>query len=320
MNLKMTKIPELVELENLLNQHNDLVQVEQLTSVSDKGLELPVYGFTMGSKDPSAPTIGLFAGVHGLERIGTHVLLAFLKMLFTKTAWEEEWEGIFQNCRLISIPIVNPIGMAFNRRSNCHGVDLMRNAPVEAEGKTFAGISGQRISNQLPWYRGSQEEMEPESKALVHFVKKNMFASNLNISLDLHSGFGIRDRLWYPYAKSPKPFPDEHNIFKLIKVFERTYPYHIYKIEHQAMSYMTHGDLWDHLYDEYKLKNPSGIYLPMTLEMGSWLWVKKNPLQVFSLSGLFNPVKKHRYTRTMRRHIHLLEFLLKATRNQKSWV
>ena len=51
------------------------------------------------------------------------------------------------------------------------------------------------------------------------------------------------------------------------------------------------------------------MFLPWTLEMGSWAWVRKNPLQVFQALGFFNPIKPHRYARTMRRHARLVEFL-----------
>jgi hypothetical protein len=108
-------------------------------------------------------------------------------------------------------------------------------------------------------------------------------------------------------------------IHKVVDLFERTYPYHIYKIEPQHHSYMTHGDLWDWLYQQQQAVSQAP-YLPFTLEMGSWMWVKKNPLQFFSLSGIFNPVKKHRYSRTMRRHLQLLEFLLKTVDNTSHWI
>jgi len=70
---------------------------------------------------------------------------------------------------------------------------------------------------------------------------------------------------------------------------------------------------------DYLKSSPEAHYLPLTLELGSWMWVKKNLWQVFSWEGMFNPVKRHRYARTMRRHNHLLEFLLKATYYHDSW-
>jgi hypothetical protein len=60
--------------------------------------------------------------------------------------------------------------------------------------------------------------------------------------------------------------------------------------------------------------------LPLTLEMGSWMWVRKNPLQGLSSLGRFNPLKPHRHRRTLRRHMPLLEFLLHAAASHRAWL
>ncbi len=311
-------IPELLEVEQLIETHNKHVRPELLGTVTTPKGDYPVMGLVMGSLDPHAPTCAFFAGVHGLERVGSHVLLSFLRTLFVKRAWDKDWERFFERNRLIALPVVNPAGFALNRRSNGRGVDLMRNAPVEAQGKLLPGVSGQRFSARLPWYRGA-EGIELETQAVASFVEKYLFDARAAISIDLHSGFGMRDRLWYPWAKSADVFPHAPALERLMSLFEATYPYHVYKIEPQHHSYMTHGDLWDWLYMRQQEHHPSAAYLPLTLEMGSWLWVKKNPWQVFSANGLFNPVKQHRYARTMRRHLHLLEFLLRSVDSHHNW-
>lgn len=311
-------VPELVEVERLAEAHSNYVRLENLGSVTTGQTSFPILGLVMGCQDPTAPTFGLFAGVHGLERVGTHVLLAFLRTLFVKRAWDPEWEGFFEKNRLVSIPVINPTGFALNSRSNARGVDLMRNAPVEAEGKLLLGVSGQSWSHHLPWFRG-QDGLEAETKIVGDFVERHMFKSEAAISLDLHSGFGMKDRLWYPWAYSAAAFPHAASVERLVQLFESTYPYHIYKIEPQHHSYMTHGDLWDWLYMRHQAERQGVPYLPFTLEMGSWMWVKKNPMQMFMADGFFNPVKKHRYARTMRRHLHLLEFLLRSVGSQGYW-
>ena len=311
-------VPELIEVERLVEAHSNYVRVETLGSVTTGNTAFPLLGLSVGSQDPTAPTCGLFAGVHGLERVGTHVLLSFLRTLFVKRAWDRDWMGFFEENRLVSIPIINPTGFALNRRSNARGVDLMRNAPVEAQGKLLPGVSGQSFSPHLPWFRG-HGELEIETQAVADFAERHMFRSKALVSLDLHSGFGMKDRLWYPWAKCAEPFPHAPSMERFTSLFEATYPYHIYKIEPQNHSYMTHGDIWDWLYMRQQAGNPGAAYLPLTLEMGSWMWVKKNPLQLFDAQGLFNPVKKHRYARTMRRHLHLLEFLLRSVGSYEQW-
>ncbi|MBY0516526.1 MAG: DUF2817 domain-containing protein [Bacteriovoracaceae bacterium] len=312
-------VPELVEVERLAEAHSNSVQLETLGSVQTGNTSFPLLGLVIGSKDPKAPTCGLFAGVHGLERVGTHVLMSFLKTLFVKRVWDREWVEFFERNRLVTIPIINPTGFALNRRSNTNGVDLMRNAPVEAQGKLLPGVSGHRFSHRLPWFRG-HEKLETETQAVADFVERHMFQSKVLVSLDLHSGFGMKDRLWHPWAHTQNEFPHSQHVQRLTNLFETTYPYHIYKIEPQNQSYMTHGDLWDWIYINHQKKHPGVPFLPLTLEMGSWMWVKKNPWQLLMADGLFNPVKKHRYARTMRRHLHLLEFLLKATGSSDQWL
>ncbi len=311
-------VPELVEVERLAEAHSNYVRLENLGSVTTGQTSFPILGLVMGNQDPSAPTYGLFAGVHGLERVGTHVLLAFLRTLFVKRAWDPEWESFFEKNRLVSIPVINPTGFALNRRSNARGVDLMRNAPVEADGKLLLGVSGQTWSHHLPWYRG-HDGLEIETKIVGDFVERHMFNAKAAVSLDLHSGFGMKDRLWYPWAHSAAVFPHGPSVERLVQLFETTYPYHVYKIEPQHHSYMTHGDIWDWLYMRHQEKHLGTPYLPFTLEMGSWMWVKKNPMQMFMADGFFNPVKKHRYARTMRRHLHLLEFLLRSVGPYSHW-
>jgi hypothetical protein len=65
---------------------------------------------------------------------------------------------------------------------------------------------------------------------------------------------------------------------------------------------------------------PGSVFLPLTLEMGSWLWVKKNPRQLFSREGIFNPLIAHRQQRVLRRHLPLLDFTLRAAAASARWL
>jgi hypothetical protein len=91
----------------------------------------------------------------------------------------------------------------------------------------------------------------------------------------------------------------------LKSIFVQSNSYHRYVIEPQSAQYLAHGDLWDYLYLQ-ALVQPDHIFLPLTLEMGSWLWVKKNPRQLFSRHGIFNPLIEHRQQRVLRQHQLLL--------------
>jgi hypothetical protein len=98
-----------------------------------------------------------------------------------------------------------------------------------------------------------------------------------------------------------------------------TLPNHVYRVEQTARAYTIRGDLWDHLYDRRRATG-GGVMLPLTLEMGSWAWVRKNPLQGLSSLGRFNPVKPHRHRRTLRRHLPLLDFLFHAAASHRTWL
>jgi hypothetical protein len=316
-------LPELSRIEKIVATSEKLLRVEVLNTLRDNGKEFPIYGLVVGSPDKTKPTLGLFGGVHGLERIGTQCVVAYLESLFEQLKWDQDLRQRFSEVRLVSIPLINPIGMLRNTRSNFNGVDLMRNAPVEAPQKTPFLVGGHRISSKLPYFRGVLgSAMEPESQALCDFVSAQMFQSESAVAIDVHSGFGILDRLWYPFARSREPFPRQRDVDSLKNLLDRSFPNHIYHIEPQSLTYTTHGDLWDYLFDKhYEIHGSVGpLFLPWTLELGSWLWVRKNPLQLFSSFGRFNPIKTHRYKRILRRHLPLFDFLMRAVRNYRSWV
>lgn len=294
--------------------------METVAETVFRGRTFPIQKLVFGSRDRSLPTFGLFAGVHGLEKVGTHVALYFLECIASQLRWDGEMAERLKRCRLVSIPLVNPAGMSNQWRSNPNGVDLMRNAPVDALDRPPFLLGGHRLSPLLPWYRGrAGAPMEVEAQALVDTVELEMFEASAAFALDLHSGFGAVDQLWYPYAKARNQFPKQAEVDRFAQVLNESYPYHIYKIENQA--YTTHGDIWDYLFDRHRERFPHNekTFLPWTLEMGSWIWVKKKPLQLFSLLGPFNPLEPHRYRRIMRRHFWLLDFFHRATANYHVW-
>ncbi len=314
--------PEFQQILKLIEKASPYARINQLATVKAYGYEFPIHSFEFGSQNPEHPTLGLFGGVHGLERIGTQAVLSYLDTIVEHLKWDLDFQEAFASTRLVSIPLINPAGMFAGLRSNPNGVDLMRNAPVEANPKPPFLLGGHRISPKLPWYRGKAgAPLELESQSVVDFVKKTMFQSKAALVLDFHSGFGSIDRLWYPYAKTSEPFPLMDEVAKIKDLFDNTYPNHVYRVESQALSYTTHGDLWDYLFDEHRKEHPTSgkVFIPWTLEMGSWMWIRKNPMQLFSSSGPFNPVLPHRHKRTMRRHLLLIDFFRKAVRNYRSW-
>jgi hypothetical protein len=156
----------------------------------------------------------------------------------------------------------------------------------------------------------------------VNFVQEQMFPSSFSMALDVHSGFGLRDQLWYPFARSDEEFPRMDLVEKFRNLLDRSHPNHVYVLEAQSKNYTTAGDLWDYIFDLHvaSFGLEEKVFLPWTLEIGSWIWIRKNPLQLFSSMGLFNPIKEHRFRRTMRRHRSLLDLFFLATKNHKTWL
>jgi hypothetical protein len=261
----------------------------------------------IGSRDPTAPVVGFFGGIHGLERIGSQLILHYMRALLFRLAWDELLHRQLEKIRLVFMPIVKP-----------NGVDLMRNAPQRSEGSVPFLAGGQTLSPWLPWYCGMPgAPMEPESAALLQVVREQLASHPFSLALDCHSGYGFADSIWFPYAKTRRLMPHLPEMFALKTMLEESMPHHDYSFEPQSNQYLLHGDLWDHAYGNAPAAN---VFLPMTLELGSWLWIRKNPRQLFSRHGIFNPIKAHRVKRVLRRQVDLLDFLGRAAFAAPRWL
>ncbi|MFO7562883.1 MAG: DUF2817 domain-containing protein [Enhygromyxa sp.] len=310
------ELPELGDLYEVLDLFGDRAESHVLATIEHEGIEFPIIGVVVGATRADAPTLGLIGGVHGLERIGTRVVLAGMHTLAQFLTWDRLLRDALTELRLICVPLVNPVGMWLRRRSNPSGVDLMRNAPPHPDSSSTPLLGGQRLSPRLPFFQGhASAPMEVEARALCEFVREWVFAARHAIVLDVHSGFGSVDRLWFPYAHTRRPFPSLAEAYALERLLDNTLPNHIYVMEPVSRNYLVAGDLWDHLYDEHGRRT----FMPLTLELGSWAWVRKNPRQLFDVLGGFNPIRPHRLRRTLRRHLPLIEFLLRAVAAGESW-
>lgn len=315
-----TFLPELVQLERLLADAPETVSVQVVRQVEVQELTLPVYRVDLGSERADAPALVLVGGVHGLERIGSQVVMAWLSSLLSRMAWDGALAALLTQVRVTLLPIVNPGGMYLNQRSNPNGVDLMRNAPITAQDRSAFLLGGQRLSPRLPWYTGDPEQgMEPENQALEQVILSLLPGRPFSVALDCHSGFGWQDQIWFPYAYRRRPMRRIASVMALKLLWEQAYPNHDYRFEPQSRHYLTHGDLWDYFYKRIN-RNCAGVFLPLTLEMGSWRWVRKRPRQLFRLDGLFNPLVPHRHQRVLRSHLTWIDFLLHAAASHENWL
>ena len=310
--------PEYDQLLALLDTGSHVLDTRVICETMVQGRRFGVHVATLGSRDPGAPAIGIFGGIHGLERIGTQLVLDYLRSVLSRLAWDELLHRELQSVRLVFMPIVNPGGMWAGTRANPNGVDLMRNGPQDADARVPFLAGGQRIGAWLPWYRGpAGAPMETESRALLRVVQEELLPRPLSFAVDCHSGYGWRDSIWFPYAGTRRPMAHLPEMYLLKTLFEQAHPHHGYTFEPQSHQYLLHGDLWDHAYD---LTPHGNLFLPMTLELGSWLWIKKNPRQLFSREGIFNPIKAHRTARVLRRHVSLFDFLGRVAFAPDRWL
>jgi hypothetical protein len=285
-------LPELAELEQVIAAGGSLLERRVLCEAECGAQRWPVLAVTLGNPDPAVPGVGFVGGVHGLERIGTDVVIAHLRSLVMRLRWDSSLHRQLEALRLVFVPVVNPGGMAQGTRANPNGVDLMRNAPIEADDTVAFLVGGQRRSSRLPWYRGpAGAPMERESAALCGLVEAELLGRPFSIVVDCHSGFGTRDRVWFPYAHTARPIPHLADVFAFERILEEVHPHHRYIVEPQSRQYLAHGDLWDHLYQR-ALAWPQHTFLPLTLEMGSWLWVKKKPAPAVFPPGHLQPVDR----------------------------
>jgi hypothetical protein len=312
-------VDELEEIDRIAAAAGIAFQAKTLCEIECGDLHLPLHAITLGNPDPEVPAIGIFGGVHGLERIGAQVVIAFLQSIISRLRWDTTLHRQLEQVRLVFVPAVNPGGMLRRTRANPNGVDLMRNAPLDARERVPFLIGGHRFGPGLPWYRGPADRpMEVETRALCRLVEEELLSHRFSIAIDCHSGFGVHDRIWFPYAHTAQPIPHLPEMHALLEIFDQSHSHHRYVFEPQSRQYLAHGDLWDYLYLR-SLEQAGRVFLPLTLEMGSWLWVKKNPRQLLSRHGIFNPLIEHRRQRVLRRHISWLDFMTRAASGHALW-
>ena len=315
------RLSELLAVEQLCRQAGPLLKSRCEAVIDVDNFRLPIVSLTLGDPQRARSCLLLTGGVHGVERIGSQVLIAWLESALERCRWDTHWRQQFdEDIAIIAVPIVNPAGMLRDARCNANAVDLNRHAPIDAEDRVPFLVGGQRLSRHLPWYRGRWEkQVEPEFQALSDIIDRHSRGGDrMMMAIDFHSGFGFRDHIWIPHAYRKQPIDDIGSYMSLKLLWERNFPHHNYVFGPQAMHYLSHGDMWDYFY--LRCRERGCRLLPLTLEMGSWLWVKKHPRQLFSFAGLFNPTVPHRHARVLRGHLLLIDFLLAACRNSAEWL
>ena len=178
-------LPPLIELDELAHRAGPALRRRLLCEVRVGGRLLPVHAYLLGSSSPQAPAVAFVGGVHGLERIGAEVVIAYLRSLVRRLHWDNLLHRQLESVRMVFMPIVNPAGMWRGTRANPNGVDLMRNAPLSSTEQVPFLLGGQRISARLPWYRGAKgAPMEPENQAVCRVVEQELHGRSFSVAVD----------------------------------------------------------------------------------------------------------------------------------------
>ena len=128
----------------------------------------------------------------------------------------------------------------------------MRNASLNSSEKVALMLGGLPIRQRLPWYRRvSDEPTEADTQALSIVAQQETMSREFSIALDSHSGFDLKDRIWFSCSHSRTPIPQLPEILALKDLFNQTYRDHNYLFEvfeAKNNQHLTHGDLWDYFY------------------------------------------------------------------------
>ncbi|MBX3722386.1 MAG: DUF2817 domain-containing protein [Turneriella sp.] len=284
----------------LVRNSNGLIRIKQLdySSPSKKGQRWPIYLLEIGHKSAfrkHAPLI--VSGVHGLETIGVRIHLDILSRLVDPQGRHYSPDLLAGKFGVYSIPILNPAGVANLTRSNARGIDLNRNSGVEAE-KALPFFGGHKLSGALPYFRGHTKQRE--TRALFRFLREDFLRRRrrVHLALDIHSGYGSENFFWWPYSYTTKPVFKEQAILSVADTLRERHG--MYRIEPMAKSYQTHGDLWDAallaFQDKTLQQKPQrrSLFMPFTLEVGTWHELRKSPRRLFSREAIFNPPRESR--------------------------
>ena len=78
--------------------------------------------------------------------------------------------------------------------------------------------------------------MQAESTALCAVVEEELMGRPFALAIDCHSGFGLRDRLWFPHAHTARPMQHLAEVHALAAIFDRSHPHHRYLMEPQRVA------------------------------------------------------------------------------------
>ena len=111
-------LPELFALERIIELGAGRLKSHVACEIKlNAGQVYPVHVITLGNPSLDVPAVGYFGGIHGLERIGASVVIAYLNSLVMRLQWDSTLHKQLESVRLVFMPLVNPGGMALGTRA-----------------------------------------------------------------------------------------------------------------------------------------------------------------------------------------------------------
>ena len=158
--------------------------------------------------------------------------------------------------------------------------------------------------------------MEMENQVMCDFLEERLFPAK---SVDMPWIFTLvlvqKIACGSPTQELKNPIPDFVEAYSFRELLDKTYPNNFYSVEPQSLYNippMVMSGIISTIVTSASRKGGEGFFMPLTLEMGSWKWVKKNPKQIFDLLGVYNPILPHRRRRVLRDHKTFMDFLHRA--------
>ena len=311
-------LPELTELHRLAAEAGAAVSLRTACDVDCGERRFPVPVLTLGTTAADAPAVGFFGGVHGLERIGAEVVIAYLRSLVMRLPGTSCCTGSSRRCASCSCRWSIRAALWRGTRANPNGVDLMRNAPVDAT--RARALPDRRPAHQRARCRGTAappaRRWSARAQALCRVVEDRAAGRGRSASRSTATRASACATASGSRTRTPRGRSSTcRRCTRCARSSTRRLLHHRYV--RRAAEPPVPG-----------ARRPVGpplpracraparrVFLPLTLEMGSWLWVKKNPRQLFSRHGIFNPLIEHRQQRVLR-HAHRVARLHRARRGQ----
>lgn len=236
------------------------------------GASLPIHVLALGNPDPPCRRSAISPVLHGLERIGTRVLLVFLRGLLNRLKWDPLLHRQLESLRMVFVPLVNPGGIVAQPALQS---EWRRSHAQRAAGRAGTrALPARRPAFQRPPAlvsrpgRPAHAGGKPESQGVVAEELLPRGSAWRWIAIPASA---CATASGFPTPIPPRLFPHLPEVHALKDLFDQTYPTHNYVVEPQSRQYLAHGDLWDHFYLEARAQagGAERVFLPLTLEMGS---------------------------------------------------